>query len=323
MSKVLITDSSFADLRVEEGILAPLGCLLDSRQCKSPDLLVPAARDADFVLTQFAPVNRDVIAAMDRAKLIVRYGVGVDNVDLDAARERGIPVCNVPDYCVDEVADQTLGFILAATRQIVPNCLRVREGKWGLAVTVPEMKALREMTVGVLGLGRIGREVVHRLLPFRCQVRVSDPGGPPAPPDVQRDPGAAHCFGELGRPAQTPGRSGERHRPGRARRTPRERGERSGTGPMTNLRPAVSTRTVQVDKLRDFTREAFRRSGLSDSDAAVGADILTTTDAWGVFTHGTKSLAGYLRRLRAGGLRASARPTVVAEGPSWAILDGG
>ena len=92
---------------------------------------------------------------------------------------------------------------------------------------------------------------------------------------------------------------------------------------MNNLRPAVSTRTVQVDKLRDFTREAFRRAGLSDADAAVGADVLTTTDAWGVFTHGTKSLAGYLRRLRAGGLRASARPTVVAEGPSWAILDGG
>lgn len=175
MRKVVVTDSSFADLGIEEAILSPLGCHLDSRQCKTPDQLVPATREADFVLTQFAPVNRQVIAAMERAKLIVRYGVGVDNVDLDAARESGIPVCNVPDYCVDEVADQTLAFILAATRHVVPNCLRLRGGQWGLAVPVPEMKALREMTVGVVGLGRIGREVVRRLVPFRCGIQVYDP----------------------------------------------------------------------------------------------------------------------------------------------------
>lgn len=92
---------------------------------------------------------------------------------------------------------------------------------------------------------------------------------------------------------------------------------------MNDLRPAVSSRTVPLDKLRTFTRDAFRRTGLSESDAAVGAEVLTTTDAWGIFTHGTKSLAGYLRRLQAGGLRASARPTTVAEGASWAVLDGG
>ncbi|HVR87868.1 MAG TPA: C-terminal binding protein [Planctomycetota bacterium] len=180
MKKVLVTDHSFADLALEEAILSPLGCALDPRQCRTPDQLVPAARDADFVLTQFAPVNRQVIAALDRAKLIVRYGVGVDNVDLDAARERGIAVCNVPDYCVDEVADQTLAFILAATRQVVPNCLGLRGGRWGLAVTVPEMKTLRELTVGVIGLGRIGREVLRRLVPFGCRILVFDPGVAPA-----------------------------------------------------------------------------------------------------------------------------------------------
>jgi D-3-phosphoglycerate dehydrogenase len=180
MKTVLVTDHSFADLSLEEAILSPLGCSLDPRQCRTPDQLLPAAREADFVLTQFAPVNRQVIAGMNRAKLIVRYGVGVDNVDLEAARERGIAVCNVPDYCVDEVADQTLAFILAATRQVVPNCLGLRGGRWGLAVTVPEMKTLREMTVGVIGLGRIGREVVRRLVPFRCRILVFDPVVPPA-----------------------------------------------------------------------------------------------------------------------------------------------
>ena len=81
---------------------------------------------ADFVITQFAPVNAAVIEAMARARLIVRYGIGVDNVDLAAASSHGIPVCNVPDYCIDEVADHTLAFILAATRQVVPHCVRLR-----------------------------------------------------------------------------------------------------------------------------------------------------------------------------------------------------
>src|SRR5438105_9279240 len=142
MTKIVVTDYSFPDLRVEETILSPLGCSLDPRQCKTPEQLFSAVRGAEFVLTQFAPVSRDVIAAMDRAKLIVRYGVGVDNVDLDAARERGIPVCNVPDYCVDEVADQTLAFILALTRQVMPNCLGIQSGQWRLAVPVAEMRTL-------------------------------------------------------------------------------------------------------------------------------------------------------------------------------------
>src|SRR5579859_5746595 len=180
MNKVLVTDHSFADLSLEGAILSPMGCLLDPRQCKTPDQLLPVVGEADFVLTQFAPLNRQVIGAMHRAKLIVRYGVGVDNVDLEAAREGGIPVCNVRDYCVDEVADQALAFILAATRQVVPNCLGLRGGRWGLAVTVPEMKTLREMTVGLIGLGRIGREVLRRLVPFRCRILVFDPVVSPA-----------------------------------------------------------------------------------------------------------------------------------------------
>jgi D-3-phosphoglycerate dehydrogenase len=126
-------------------------------------------------MTQFAPVNAMVIGAMTRARVIVRYGIGVDNVDLDAARARGIPVCNVPDYCIDEVADHTLAFILGATRQVVPHCLNVRAGEWRLAVKLEQMKTLRDLTVGVAGCGRIGHAVVHRLVPFGCRLLVFDP----------------------------------------------------------------------------------------------------------------------------------------------------
>jgi D-3-phosphoglycerate dehydrogenase len=173
--KVLVTDYTFPDLSVEEGILQPLGCTVAGHKCRDAAELANLAEDADCVLTQFAPVTARVIAAMKPARVIVRYGIGVDNVDLEAARARGIPVCNVPDYCIDEVADHTLAFILAATRQVIGNCLYVRDGKWGLAGPLTGMRALRDLTVGVVGFGRIGHEVVRRLLPFKCAVSVFDP----------------------------------------------------------------------------------------------------------------------------------------------------
>lgn len=177
--KVAITDYSFPTLEIEEGILRPEAEVICG-QCKTPETLIPLVADADAVITQFAPIKADVIDSMQRARVIVRYGIGVDNVDLEAARARGIPVCNVPDYCIDEVADQTLAFMLATTRQLVPNCLRVRDGKWGLAGTLDQMRALRDQTVGVVGFGRIGREVVSRLRPFKCRVLVHDPVAPAA-----------------------------------------------------------------------------------------------------------------------------------------------
>lgn len=172
--KVVITDYSFPTLDIETGILQP-AAELTSGQCKTSETLIPLVSDADAVITQFAPIKADVIAAMQRARVIVRYGIGVDNVDLDAAKAKGIPVCNVPDYCIDEVADHTLAFILGSTRQIVPNCLRVRGGQWGMATPLDQMRALRDQTVGVVGFGRIGREVVARLRAFKCRILVHDP----------------------------------------------------------------------------------------------------------------------------------------------------
>ncbi len=174
--KIAITDYSFPDLSVEEAILQPAGHTIVAWKEKraAADLPVLVA-DADAVITQFAPVNADVIASMQQAKVIVRYGIGVDNVDLAAARAKGIPVCNVPDYCIDEVADHTLAFILATTRQVVANSNCVKAGKWGLAATLSDMKALKDLTIGVVGFGRIGREVVTRLKAFRCRILVHDP----------------------------------------------------------------------------------------------------------------------------------------------------
>ena len=171
--KIVVTDYAFPDLSIEQAVLA--GCELTRRQCKTEADLLDLCKDADAVITQFARVNANVIAGMARARAIVRYGIGVDNVDLAAAGSRGIPVCNVPDYCIDEVADHTLAFILALTRQVVIHTDHLRSGKWSLVGPLANMKALAQLTVGVIGFGRIGREVVRRLAAFKCAILVFDP----------------------------------------------------------------------------------------------------------------------------------------------------
>ena len=79
---------------------------------------------------------------------------------------------------------------------------------------------------------------------------------------------------------------------------------------------------ISVIHLEAFSTEAFRRAGLSEADARASAEVLVTTDTWGVFTHGTKSLRGYIRRLQAGGIRREGRPRIQSEGPAWAMIDG-
>lgn len=173
--QVAVTDFSFPSLDIEESILNSQGAHLVSGQCKTPETLIPLVQDADAVITQFAPIKAEIIRAMKHVRVIVRYGIGVDNVDLVAAHDQGIPVCNVPDYCIDEVADHTLAFILGTTRQVVANTVHVRQGNWGLACSLDGMRTLRDLTVGIVGFGRIGREVATRLAPFKCRRIVHDP----------------------------------------------------------------------------------------------------------------------------------------------------
>lgn len=96
-------------------------------------------------------------------------------MDLAAAAARGIPVCNVPEFCTDEVADHTLGLILATTRCLFQNHHATEAGDWGLAVPLGQMRALARLTVGIVGLGRIGHAVAKRLAGFGCRLLVSDP----------------------------------------------------------------------------------------------------------------------------------------------------
>jgi D-3-phosphoglycerate dehydrogenase / 2-oxoglutarate reductase len=179
MALVAVTDYGFDVLDVEKGILEPLGCqFVTNKTGKVVAELVALVKDADYVITQFAPVNAEVIGAMQKCKVIVRYGIGVDNVDLAAAAAKKIPVCNVPDYCTNEVADSTLAMVLELTRRIAQNAAKVRSGSWSLGVPIEQMRALKDMTVGIVAFGRIGREVAARLRPFKCRILVADPNVP-------------------------------------------------------------------------------------------------------------------------------------------------
>lgn len=154
--RVVITDHGFPNLRHEEAVCAAAGLELVVAQCKTADEVITAARDADALLVQWAPVNAAVIASLSRCKIIVRYGIGVDNVDLAAAKARGIPVCNVPDYGVHEVASHAVALGLALARQLPQIDARLRAGTWKITPDRP-MLALADLTFATAGFGRIAR----------------------------------------------------------------------------------------------------------------------------------------------------------------------
>lgn len=171
---VLITDHGFPNLRHEEAILGAAGARLVVAQCKTPGEVIVAASNADALLVQWAPVNAAVISSLTRCAVIVRYGIGVDNVDLAAAKARGIPVCNVPDYGVSEVAEHAVSLALALARQLPQIDARLRAGTWKIVPDRP-MPSLREMTFATAGFGRIARAAHAMMRGFGCRRIACDP----------------------------------------------------------------------------------------------------------------------------------------------------
>src|ERR1700674_799440 len=144
-----------------------------------PDGLEPgegAARsaDADVVIGTFVPLGRSAIQPLRRVGLIVRCGVGVDLIDVDAATEHGIWVANVPDYAVHDVADHTLLLLLAAVRHLNHMQRRWPEKGWG-AIDYPEVRRLGGRRLGIIGLGRIGSQVALRARSFGMEVVANSP----------------------------------------------------------------------------------------------------------------------------------------------------
>lgn len=172
--KAVVTDYSFPNLAEESRILAPLGFKLVTGQCKTTAEVIALCHDADAILNQFAPIDRAVIASLKKCKMIVRYGIGVDNVDVQAASEANILVVNIPDYGIQEVADHTISLMLALIRKIPQIDQQVRNGIWENAPFKPTM-GLKDKQIGLLGFGNIAREVAKRAQSFNMNVSAFDP----------------------------------------------------------------------------------------------------------------------------------------------------
>ena len=183
--RVLVADAVADNLSVEQATLAPLGVQLDLSPSADEDTLVEQVADADAVLVTYARVSARVIAAAERCKVIARYGIGYDNVDVTAASDAGIFVTNVPDYCLDEVADHALALLLALARGVLVASARVREGAWPGGQG--DIHRLRGRRLALIGVGAVGRRVAARAQAFGLTVTGFDPYLDPWDvPDVAR-----------------------------------------------------------------------------------------------------------------------------------------
>ncbi len=174
--KILVTDHPWPDLDVERSILEPLGVEIVDAPGGDEETLCRLSGDVFAIAACWAEVTEKVIRQAMECKIICRMGIGLDNIDIETATELGIPVTNVPDYCVEEVADHAIGLVLALARNIGFYHHRTKLGEYDLTVG-PPMHRLRGRRLGLIGFGRIGREVFQRAVAFGLEVVASTPSG--------------------------------------------------------------------------------------------------------------------------------------------------
>jgi D-3-phosphoglycerate dehydrogenase len=175
---ILLTDYAWPDDAIERSVVEAAGMTLVSGPAAPAaaheiEALVVAHQPAG-IMTCWAEVSAEAIAARRPLFFVARLGVGLDNIAVQAATERGVWVTNVPDYCVDEVSDHAVGFALAWTRGLIHFDRDVRAGRWDPASA--QLRRLAQLSCGIVGFGRIGRATARKLAAFGCRLAVHDPG---------------------------------------------------------------------------------------------------------------------------------------------------
>jgi len=165
------------DYAYERQRLNSLGIDLVERKAITEDEIIAACADADAVVLEGAktPMTARVIGALPRCQVIAKYAVGVDNIDLAAATAAGIVVANAADYCTEEVSDHAVGLLLACARRIVFLDRHVQAGGWGGAPRAFPVRRVSQLTLGLIGLGRIARATVRKMAGFRLRILAADP----------------------------------------------------------------------------------------------------------------------------------------------------
>ena len=160
---VVVTDDRYRGCyEIERSVLQSVDAELTVHDLKTDDQAVHVVREADAVLANLFPINAELIASMKRCQIISRYGVGYDNVDVDAATAKGIWVANVPDYAIEDVSDHALALLMACVRKIPYRDRGIREGHWNLAVD-PPIHRVRDRVLGLIGFGAIAKALRRKV----------------------------------------------------------------------------------------------------------------------------------------------------------------
>ncbi len=173
--KVYISDYDYLDNSIEKSILEPIGAEVIGLKCKTGEGLGELAADADAIMQQYAKIMRPTIEKLKKCKIITRYGIGVDILDVEAAYEHGIIVTNVPDYCIDEVADQAISFSFMLMRSLPFYNEKVHKGSYSWKDWNTPIPRFREAVYGLMGFGRIAQNLTRKLLVFGFDVIAYDP----------------------------------------------------------------------------------------------------------------------------------------------------
>ncbi|TFV70588.1 C-terminal binding protein [Blastococcus sp. CT_GayMR20] len=172
---VVVTDQAFGGVEREAAIAAGFGARFAEHHCRTEKETIAAVAGASVAFVNFAPITESVLERLKPEALVIRYGIGVDNVDLDAARRLGVSVANVPDYGSDTVADHAAASLLALLRRIPHYDRAIRADGWTLPTDVGPVVGFGSTTVGLVGTGRIGLALAGRLVPFGIRVIAHDP----------------------------------------------------------------------------------------------------------------------------------------------------
>lgn len=172
---VHLTDSDFPDIELESSILAQIGATLQRHTCRSPEEVIEHCRDADALLVQWASLTPDVFKQLPQLKAVARFGIGVDMIDLAAATDQGVAVCNTPTYCIEEVATHALGMILALNRRLFPYRSALTRQLWGVKAVDGAIQNLSSQVLGLVGVGRIGGRLAELAQCLGMKVIAYDP----------------------------------------------------------------------------------------------------------------------------------------------------
>jgi D-3-phosphoglycerate dehydrogenase len=182
---LVVVDSEFPDVSIEQRAAERWDVAVERRSASEPSQIATAVGAAAGLLVQYLRVDAATIDACPTLRVIGRYGVGVDNIDTDAAARCGVAVVNVPDYCVEEVASHALALLLAAWRKVPAADRLVREGRWGERASLEPIGALSEATLGLVGVGRIGSRLAQLATPLFGRVAAHDPFAASLPAEVE------------------------------------------------------------------------------------------------------------------------------------------